>query len=294
VINGASSAAGMDLELSQFVDMVFSKVATARHFCRKLYTYFVRSKITAEIEQNVIIPLADELLANQYEILPTVRRLLQSRHFYDQDDSNPVDEILGGMVKSPLQQISEFCTYLGCTIPNPGSSQLDYYSTFWNNFVHNAFMAYANMMVFDPDNVAGHPPYYQGPDLDRLWISSSTLIARYRLGESLLDGKNRIGNNGNIVGIIKIAEVIRNNGLVANALNAQDLCRDLCKGLFGLEPDTNRVAHFKTSFLLQGWDDSYWSTAWSNYISTYDSSVVEPRLKLLVKKLLNAPEAQLF
>jgi uncharacterized protein (DUF1800 family) len=293
-INAATDAAGMDTELGQFVDMVFGKIETARHICRKLYIYFVKGKITQETETNVIGPLAQELFSGNYELLPVVRRLLQSVHFYDKDDSNQDDETLGAIIKSPLQLISETCTYLSCTIPDPATSASEFYVSFWNNFVHNTFLSSANMVLFDPDNVAGHPAYYQSPEYDKAWISSATLIARYRMGESLLDGKNRITNNSNIVGIIKIAEVVRNSGIVTVPDDPNILCQELCEAMFAQVPDIDRVNYFKNTFLLQGLDDSYWNAAWATYTISGDASVVEPRLKLLVKKLLSCPEVQIF
>ena len=71
------------------------------------------------------------------------------------------------------------------------------------------FLSRSNMILFEPENVAGHAAYYQAPDFDKTWISSSTLIAKYRLGESLLDGVNRISGNGNIAAKINISDVIK-------------------------------------------------------------------------------------
>ncbi len=189
-INPATDAATMDIELNDFVAMVFNQMATAKNICRKLYIYFVKGTITPEVETDIIIPLAQFLYNNNYEIAPTVRKLLESQHFYDLDDSNATDETIGAIIKSPIQQLSEICTYLQATIPNPTTDALNFYNQFWNKFAHDTFLAGSNMILFDPENVAGHLAYYQAPDFDRKWISSSTLIARYRLGEPLLDGFN--------------------------------------------------------------------------------------------------------
>jgi uncharacterized protein (DUF1800 family) len=293
-INGATSDAAMETELSQFVDMVFAKIETAKHICRKLYIYFVKGNISPETEQNVIGPLAQKLFADNYELLPALRMLLESKHFYDLDDANADDETIGAIIKSPIQLLSEVCTYLGCSIPDPMAAPSNFYISFWQSFVHNTFLVSANMALFDPENVAGHPAYYQNPEYSKTWISASTLIARYRMGESLLDGKNRIGSNANIFGIIKIAEVLKNNGIVSEPGDPNLLCQELCSALFALEPDLNRVNYFKNSYLLQGLDDAYWETAWSDYTSTNNATVVGPRLKLLLKKLLSAPEVQIF
>jgi hypothetical protein len=259
-----------------------------------MYIYFVKTTITPEVETDIITPLANDLYTNGYNILPVLRRLLASEHFYDLDDSNAADETIGGIIKSPIQQISELVTYLRASIPSPVDSPYEFYINFWNSFVHDTFLTGSNMILFDPENVAGHPAYYQAPDFDKTWISSSTLIAKYRLGESLLDGFNRIKGNGNIQAKIYISEVIKNRGLITDASDPFVLTSELCNALFAQVPDADRVNYFMNSFLLQGLAPFYWTNAWNLYRTDFNNSVVEPRLKLLVSKIASAPEAQIF
>ena len=294
VIAAATSNASMDIELNDFINMVFNQQATAKNICRKLYIYFVKGTISAEVESDIITPLAQDFFNNGYEMAPIIRKLLESQHFYDLDDSDSNNETLGGIIKSPVQQISEICTYLQATIPNPNTNASDYYYTFWLTFVNNYFLKGTNMILFDPDSVAGHPAYYQAPSYDKNWISASTLIARYRLGESLLDGKNRISGNGEIVAKINISEVIRNTNIISDAYDPYVLTSELCNALFAQNPNTERINYFMNTFLLQGFAFYNWSTAWSNYITTNVNSEVETRLKLLVTNILRAPESQMF
>jgi uncharacterized protein (DUF1800 family) len=297
IITAATDATGMDVELDNFVNMIFSQQATAKNIVRKLYIYFVKGNITPEVETDIITPLASDLFTNGYEILPIVRKLLESLHFYDLDDSNALDENIGAIIRSPLQQFSEICSYLQITMPDINGTEAnkyDFYYRFWRNFAHDSFMTSSNMLLFDPDNVAGHLAYYQAPDYDKSWIASSTIIARYRLGESLLDARNRILGNSNIYAQIQISLVIRNGGIVSNANDPYILVSELCNNLFAQEPDSNRINYFMNSFLLQGLATGYWYTAWSNYVTSGNNSVVEPRLRELVKNLLRAPESQMF
>lgn len=293
-INSATSDLTMDQELDDFVEMIFNEIATAKNICRKLYIYFVKGTITAEVENDIITPLSQFLYDNNYEIAPTVRKLLMSQHFYDLDDGNVSDETIGAIIKSPLQQISEICTYLQATIPNPTSDALNFFNQFWHRFVHDTFLAGSNMLLFDPENVAGHLAYYQGPSFDKSWISSSTLIARYRLGESLLDGRNRINGNATIAGKIDISAVVKNGGIISDPSNSFVLTSELCNALFAQVPNADRVNYFMNSFLLQGLETFYWTDAWNLFLSDANSTVVEPRLKLLVTKLLSTPESQIF
>ncbi|MFV5702486.1 DUF1800 domain-containing protein [Flavobacterium sp. XS2P12] len=294
IITAASDAASMDTELDNYIEMVFDQPATAKNICRKIYTYFVKSIISTEAENDIINPLAQDLYNNDYEIIPIIRKLLESQHFYDLDDSNATDETIGGIIKSPLQQLSEICTYLKATIPDPSSNPLNFYNVFWWNFINNNFFMRSNMILFEPENVAGHAAYYQAPNFDKTWISSSTLIARYRLGESLVDGVNRISGNSNIIVKIYISEVIKNGGIVSNPSDPFVLTSELCNALFAQQADTDRINYFMNSFLLQGLTNYYWTEAWNSFISTNNSSVVESRLKLLITKIVRAPESQMF
>ncbi|MFT6749012.1 MAG: hypothetical protein ACI9XR_000296 [Flavobacterium sp.] len=293
-ISPATDAVSMDIELNAFVSMVFNQQNTAKNICRKIYRYFVRGSITAEIETDIITPLAQDLYANGYEILPVVRKLLESQHFYDLDDTNATDEIVGGMIKSPIQQISEICTYLHATIPSPNTEQFNFYYKFWNNFIHNSFLTGSNMILFNPDNVAGHPAYHQEPNLDKNWISASTLIARYRMGESMLDGVNRISGNSNFFAKINISDVIKNTNIISDPSNSIILTTELCNALFAQTTNSERVNYFMNTYLLQGLADYYWASAWNSFVTTNDSSVVEPRLKIMLKNILRAPESQIF
>ena len=294
VISAATNDVGMDTELNDFVNMVFNQQATAKNICRKMYIYFVKGTITPEVETDIIAPLAQDFYNNGYEIAPIIRKLLESKHFYDLDDSDPTNETIGGIIKSPLNQISEICTYLKATIPNPNTNAYDYYYKFWSIFVYNSYFTGSNMMIFDPENVAGHPAYYQAPDFDKNWISATNLISRYRLGESLLDGYNRISGNATIIAKINISLVVRDGNISTVANDPYILTSELCNALFAQNPNLDRVNYFMNTFLLQGLATFYWTNAWDDYIATGVNTVVESRLKLLVTNILRAPESQMF
>jgi uncharacterized protein (DUF1800 family) len=293
-IASATDNTSMDTELNSFVEMVFNQQETAKNICRKLYTYFVKSNISPETESDIISSLSQELYNNGYEIIPIIRKLLISLHFYDLDDTDPTDETIGAMIKSPIQQLSETCTYLQAILPNPATDQNNFYQVYWSNFIYYTFLMNSNMKLFEPDTVAGHLAYYQSPEYDKKWISASTLIAKYRLGESLLDGLNRIANNSPIIAKIDISEVIKNSGIISNPSDAYVLTSELSNALFAQEANTERISYFMNSFLLQGFASNYWTDSWNNYISTNNNTVVESRLKLLVIKILRAPESQMF
>ena len=194
-LTGGNSEETIFNELHEFVDMVFNKEATALAYVKKLYRFFVKSEWDQEVENTILLPLAQQLYQENYNIFPVVKRLLKSQHFFDAADSDSTDEILGSIVKSPVQLLSSTITNLGFSIPSPEDDMENYYK-FSINFLRNTYFPMSGMNLFAPDTVAGHPAIYQSPDFDRHWFSSSTILARYRLIECLITGRNKLGGNG--------------------------------------------------------------------------------------------------
>ena len=275
-------------ELHSFVEMVFEKEATAKSFCRKLYRFFVKNEIDDEIENDIIGPLATELKNNNYELLPTVKTLLSSKHFFDMDDTNETDEIFGSQVKSPLQMISELSTCFHLSIPEPTTDNYDFYRFF--NFVHNYFLASSGMILFSPDSVAGYPAHYQEPDYDRHWFSSNTVLGRYKLIESLITGRNKIGNNNLIFTDLNIVNYVKD--YILNPSDPISLVTELSDLLYPENIDSDRKNYF-TENLLEGFPSYYWTDAWSEYLNSNDETVVKSRLNALLSALINAAEFQL-
>ena len=277
-------------ELYEFVDMVFDKQATALAYVKKLYRFFVKSEWDEDVEQNIIIPLADDLYNNGYEILPVVKRLLESQHFFDAADSDPTDEIIGSIIKSPLQLLSSTITNLGFNIPDPENDMENYYK-FVMFFMRNTYFPMAGMNVFAPDTVAGHPAIYQSPDFDRHWFSSSTILARYRLIECLITGRNKLGGNGFFGSELDTVAFVENTS--ANPGNIYYLVDEIANILYPNPIDQDRVDYF-AELILEGYPSYYWTDTWDEYLATGENTIVKTRLDLLIGAMINAPEYQLM
>jgi uncharacterized protein (DUF1800 family) len=64
-------SARVETELKEFIEMVLRKNETAKFMCRKLYRYYVSRKITTEIENDIITPLAATFRVN-YNLQETI------------------------------------------------------------------------------------------------------------------------------------------------------------------------------------------------------------------------------
>ena len=290
LVVGSETSEGMFEELNQLVEMIFSKRETAKNYVRKVYRFFVKSEWNQQIEDGIINDLTDELILNNFNIYSIIKTLLTSTHFYDLDDENSNDEIIGSIVKSPLQLMSEMVKILNVPIPNPNSDIIGFYR-FWHFLNHNNFLPMAGMGIFSPDTVAGYPANYQSPNYDRQWFSSNTLLARYRLIDCLISGRNKLATNGLIgtkLNCVDFVELI-----ASNPAQIYSLVIEIAELIFPVYIDDERISYF-AQLILDGYPSYYWNDSWQIYLSTNDTSVVKIRLENLITAMFNAPEYQLM
>ena len=183
VIKGRKGQDGKK-ELDEAIDMLFNTNECALYLCRRLYQFFCYPIINDTVEKNVIVPMADLLRKNNYELMVPLRALLGSAHFYDTSFYN-------SMIKSPLEFIfgfyKEFDMYLfntgGGDIPKRYSDPLTanfykYKSLQWE-------MGNIGLNFTDPPSVSGWPAYYQEPVYDLFWINSDTIAKRSNSGNGI-------------------------------------------------------------------------------------------------------------
>lgn len=296
VIPGGTTATAMYTELDALVNMVFAQPETARNFVRRAYRYFVHTNITQEIEDDIIEPLAESLRSNNYEIVPMLRKLLKSQHFYDLDDSTNADEIIGGLIRSPLELALQSISFFGITIPNPYTENTKHYITFYYSGVYERMLGLANLSIFYPPDVAGYPAYYQEPEFSRHWFSSTSIISRYKLSQMLLTGKRAIGGSPtSSIGIkLDIVPWIRNSGISLDPSNPYQLVKDLLDYMLPVEVDDERFNYFYDQIFLDGLPAYDWTQEWQNYLSTGNQTEVKIPLERLINHIMFSPEYQTF
>ena len=290
IIYGSNNSEGMFEEIDQLTEMIFSKQETALNYVRKLYRFFVKSEWSEEIENTVINDLAEVLTLNNFEVFPVIKTLLTSTHFFDLNDENSSDEIIGSIIKSPLQLMSEMVVIYDVPIPNPNSDISGFYR-FWHLFNHNTYLPMAGMNFYAPDTVAGYPAIYQSPNFDRQWFSSNTLLSRYRLIECLITGRNKLANNGLIgtrLDTVHFVELIS-----INPGNPYYLVSEIADLLFAYSLDYDRISYF-VELIIHDYPSYYWTDTWQEYISSNDDTIVRNRLDTLIKVMFNAAENQLM
>jgi uncharacterized protein (DUF1800 family) len=295
VISPASKDAdGMTGELNALVDMVFAQPETARNICRRLYRFFVTRKISAEAETDIIEPLAQTFIGANFELKPVLEQLLQSQHFFDADDASGTDEIIGALIKSPLDLSLEALSFFNIPIPDPDTKNREHYQTFYGSAVLERMLTRAGMDLFYPPDVAGYPGYYQEPELNRMFFNSATIISRYKLPQMLLTGKHAYGGSEAIGTKLDIAAWLRDSKFVADPSDSYLIVKEFVSYLFPEEPSNERATYFLESIFLDKLPPADWTYEWENYIKTGDDSEVSIPLGRLVNALMYAPEYQVF
>lgn len=295
-IPGATNAAGVYTEVSIFVNMVFAQAEVAKNICRRLYRFFVHPNITPEIETDIIAPLADHFRNNNYEIAPVLKKLLQSEHFYDADDSDNKDEIVGGMIKSPLDLVLPALSFFNIAIPDPVTNNYDHYIRFYQQGVIDRMLGYANLPLFYPGDVAGYAAYHQEPEYNRNWFNSTSIIARYKLPQMLLTGKRVLGGGPNTsIGIkLNIAPWVRDSGICSDPSDPYVLVRDLLDYMLPETVDDDRFNYFCNQIFLDNLPASDWAYEWQHYLNTGNEEEVKIALERLVNYIMFSPEYQTF
>ena len=290
-IKGAQTAHDMWRELDDFVNMVFAQQATAKYLCRRLYRFFVRDYISEEIENDLITPLASMLMDNNYELKPVLEKLLSCQHFYDADDGNKNNEVIGALVKSPLELMLQAINSFEPSVPDIKSNNKVHYQTYWEAM--ESFFVGASMPRFLPESVAGFPAYFQEPGYSRLWFNGSTMIVRYQLPDLLMTHE-RFSKKYSKGGIkIDIVGFVRNSGYFSQPGDANALVQTFVDYFLPESITAQRFQYFKDA-LLSGLGDTNWQIEWDNYIKTGNDASVYTALGNFIKTLMASPEYQLF
>ncbi|HEY6505875.1 MAG TPA: DUF1800 family protein [Chitinophagaceae bacterium] len=289
-INYQSGANGAN-ELDLLINMIFSKSdVVSKYICRRLYRYFVYYDIDANVEANVITPLAQTFVSNNWDILPVLKQLFKSQHFFD-----PANR--GVYIKTPFDVVvGSLRTFnVNTNVSDPSNYEAQYKVWhYFNNTICNAIEQYAGSIP----NVAGWNPFYQTPAYHQYWINTNTIQKRFKFLQDVFNGYN-LNYNGlttNIkVNVIAFAQQFDN----ATCADPNLLITAFIKYLLPLDLSPAQQSSIKLNTLLSGQTtDSYWTTAWNNYIAnptnTTNINTVTNRLKSLLTTIVQLAEYQLM
>lgn len=276
VITGRTGPnAGID-ELNDLLNMIFAHPEVARFLCRKLYRYFVYYQITPQVEQQVIVPLADTLRTNNYNILPVLQELLGSQHFFDAMQRSC-------LIRNPVDLAVGFARVFQINF----AAAPDYFSQYRNWRYFNTLCDQQQMQPGNPPSVAGWPAYYQVPNFHELWMNSVSLRYKKEMYDRFLYNTY----NGSTIDVLTFTQTLD------NPADPDLLIAECVELLLPLPLDSSVTNALKAILLSNQALNSYWTTAWTNYINnpgnTTHANTARTRLRAFYQALVNLAEYQL-
>jgi hypothetical protein len=290
VITGQTAAAGAN-ELDALINMIFAKsTMVSQYICRRLYRYFVYYDIDANIEANVIVPLAQTFVANNWNIKPVLEQLFKSQHFFDAANK-------GVYIKSPFDLVAGT---LNCFNVNTTDANIEWQYRIWQKYNGEYSAAMEQQMGSIPD-VSGWNAYYQTPAYHQYWINSNSAQKRFAYVRDMV-------NTHTISPIISTGTTLRRFGIDTVAFAQQfgntiaadpnALTATCIKFLLPVDLSQSQKDAMKVRTLLNNQvTDGYWTTAWNTFTTsptTTNRNAVELLLKKLISEITQLAEYQLM
>ncbi|MFH0757228.1 MAG: DUF1800 family protein [Bacteroidota bacterium] len=281
-------------ELDEMIEMIFAQQETGRFIARKLYRFFVYHFISEEVESDIIEPLAQVLVDNDYSIVEALKVLLKSDHFFDNDDAIKENDNLGALIKSPVDLFTGLFRAFGMQFPDRENDPAAFYSDM--GFVVNSLVD-QGLNFYEPFEVAGYPAYHQIPGYNRNWITTYALAYRYQAGNLLMEKPG--GDNERTI-YLDVLNWVETSGHISDPSDSVEIMDVLSGILFAVELKQERYDYFLYTLFLDALDEDpayargKWKTEWEAYQGSGISGTVRDRLELLLTSLIQTPEFQII
>lgn len=154
------------------IDIILGRPAAARFIAAKLVRFFVTDQ--SPLPERLLEPLAAELREHEFEIAPTLRRILASQWFF-------ADATIGNKVRSPIELAVGLLRALNAST---------------NVYELAAALDEAGQRPFFPPNVKG----WEG---GKSWINSATFIARANLVHRVIGDEQTKFGGGELAAFIE-------------------------------------------------------------------------------------------
>lgn len=289
LIMGLATKEAVMQELDELIEMIFAKKETARFICRKIYRFFVYHEINQDVENQVIFPLAEIFYTNNYEFKPLLMTLLQSKHFFDQDNSETKDNNIGALIKSPIELIIGSLRFFNVQLPDPQTQLDDLYEKAYKKNIFKQINQ-QGLNLYEPFEVAGYPAYHQLPGFNRNWITATNLAYRYQFSENLMHQFDDETPGFKL----DIVDWIENSGYVSTPSDPAEIVNVLTTYLYPVEITQERYNYFLNNLFLEGLQPVNWSAEWSLFKKSNDDSTVRQKLETLLAGIMQTPEYQIF
>jgi hypothetical protein len=164
--------------------------------------------------------------------------------------------------------------------------------------INTNFLVPIDQSMGNMPNVAGWPAYHQNPNFHEYWINSNTIQKRAAFINSIFNGFNLTYNG--LTTRIEVDVIAWVSQFSAATIADPDaLVSECVKYLLPVDISTTAQSELKVQNLLSNQvNNSYWTTAWNNYISNPTNvsytNTVKSRLKSLLLAITQLSEYQLM
>ena len=281
-------------ELDEMIEMIFAQQKTGKFIARKLYHFFVYHLISDEVESDVITPLAQVLIDNDYSIIEALKVLLKSEHFYDSDDMITENDNIGALIKSPVDLFTGLFRVFNIQVPDRETDTAAYYTDM--GYLVSKLVD-QGLNFYEPFEVAGYPAYHQIPGFNRNWITTYALAHRYQAAGILMKTFEQSTERSFQLDILYWVE---NSGQISDPSDSVEIVDVLLDSLFAVTLNQERYDYFLYTVFLdspdtdQAYARGLWIQEWTTYQNSGDGSTVRNQLEILLSALVETPEFQLY
>ena len=266
-------------EYKALIDIIFQQEEVSRNIVRDVYRWFVNTKITDEIETDIITPLGTILRDNDYVISSVLDVLLKSEHFYEECN-------IGTMIKSPMDFILNSFSLFDT---DGFVADLEKQNTLWFGILQVS--ALLQQTVYNHPTVAGWKAYYQEPVFDKVWLNSVTLPLRSQVTAVLWAFGIQIAP-----GEFYKLEAFKVLDYVSDPSDINILVTEVANSIFPKNINTGQ-RDFLKNVVLGGLPDFEWNVEYTEYLANPDDEniklAIENKLRLLFINMCYLPEYHL-
>jgi uncharacterized protein (DUF1800 family) len=237
---------------SSLIDILFEERGEliARFICGKLYNYYVNKAASEEIVE----AMAQTFLANDFQILPVLRELFSSAHFFEETN-------IGVLIKSPMEVMVTFLR------------QGDFGD--FENRQGWGLWSVANMGQY-----VGHPTDVAGWTGDRAWIDSNRLTLRW----AFIDGFSWGIHNADETTYPDFAKLLTDDSNAPEVIARTIVDYFVPRGLVSETAYETAIDVLKWDIPSNYYDTGEWNLNWDT---------ASWQLTLLLRHIGRMPEAQL-
>ncbi|TMM30078.1 DUF1800 domain-containing protein [Polaribacter aestuariivivens] len=280
--NNAIISENGENEYKDVIDVIFQQEECSKFITRQLYKWFVNAEITLEIETHIILPLAKIIRENDYEIVPALKVLLSSDHFFESTFC---------MIKSPIDLI--FSATKSLLLTAPKTSVKDEYE-----FAYVLYLMATDLeqSIYHHPDVAGWKAYYQEPLFYKTWVNSYLLPKRLAYCKTLVTG-GQITIDEKKYTIPPLVPVLQLTAEITGAENPNTLITTLADQLFNYGISQEQLDALK-DILIPGLPDFEWTVEYTDYLANPNDIAlrisVDKKLRDLIGTMVQMSEFQIM